>query len=420
MARTVLLKYKPQVIGITGSIGKSSTKEAIALVLEPHFRVRKSEGNYNNEIGVPLTILGCKSGGRSVGAWVRIIAKWLRLIVLPNTYPEVLVLEMGIDHKGDMKYLLSFVKLDVGVATHVSGSHLKHFGSVSNIAKEKGRLIKSLAKTGFAVVNADNQWTKKMGETTEATVLSYGFSEEADIRVDNLLFHGDAREVEGFSFKLNYRGKSVPMRLPLILAKHLIPSVLAAVAVGVALRLNLVEIARSLEGFRSLPGRMQMFLGIHDSRIIDDTYNASPVSMQAALDTMAHIQSPRKGVILGDMLELGEKSDDEHIALGEKIQEANISFALLVGQHMKALYQTLSAGGFSSKQLFWFPSPMEAGDFAEGFVRSGDVVLVKGSQGVRMELVVEQLLAQPDLAPTMLCRQNPIWKATPFTAPEEW
>ncbi len=420
MARTVLMKYKPQVVGITGSIGKSSTKEAIALVLEPHFRIRKNEGNYNNEIGIPLTILGCKSGGRSFAAWLGIFRRWLGLILLPQEYPEILILEMGIDRKGDMNYLLSFVPVSIGVATHVSGSHLAHFGTLANVAKEKRKLIKSLPVTGYAILNADNEWTRKMEEVTDAEVITYGFVGDADIRVDNLLFHGDASRVEGFSFKLNYKGKSVPMRLPVLLAKHLIPSVLAAVGVGVALRLNLVEIARSLESFKSLPGRMHMFLGMRDSRIIDDTYNASPASMRAAIDTLSHIQAPRKGVVLGDMLELGEKSDEEHASLVNDISRANVSFAVLVGQHMQALQQTLRENGFADKQVMWFPDPLSASDYVTELVRAGDVVLVKGSQGLRMEFVVERLLAQPELAPTLLCRQSEVWKRIPFTAPEEW
>jgi UDP-N-acetylmuramoyl-tripeptide--D-alanyl-D-alanine ligase len=420
MARTVLMKYKPTIIGITGSVGKSSTKEAIALMLEPHFRVRKNEGNYNNEIGIPLTILGCKSGGRSIIAWLGVFRRWLGLVLIPQSYPEILVLEMGIDRKGDMGYLVSFVPVSIGVATHVSGSHLSQFGTLANIAKEKRKLIKSLPATGYAILNADNEWTRKMEEVTDAEVITYGFGEGADIRVDNLLFHGDVSRVEGFSFKLNYKGKSVPMRLPALLAKHLIPSVLAAVGVGVALRLNLVEIARSLEGFQSLPGRMHMFLGIHDSRIIDDTYNASPASMQAAIETLSHIQAPRKGVILGDMLELGEKSDEKHARLATDIRGANVSFTILVGQHMRALHQALLENGFSDKQTIWFPDPMSASDYAGSVVRAGDIVLIKGSQGLRMEMIVERLLAQPELASTLLCRQSDVWKSIPFTAPEEW
>lgn len=420
MARSVLAKYKPKIVGITGSVGKSSTKEAIALMLEPHFRVRKNEGNYNNEIGIPLTILGCKSGGRSLIAWLGVFRRWLGLMLLPNEYPEILVLEMGIDRKGDMGYLLSFVSLSIGVATHVSGSHLSHFGTLNAVAKEKGKLIKSLPATGYAILNADNEWTRKMEEVTDAEVITYGFGENADIRVDNLLFHGDASQIEGFSFKLNYKGRSVPMRLPALLAKHLIPSVLAAVGVGVALRLNLVEIARSLESFKSLPGRMHMFLGVNGSRIIDDTYNASPASMRAAIETLQHIQAPRKGIILGDMLELGEKSDEKHARFVTDIRQANVSFAILVGQHMRALHQALLENGFSDKQAIWFPDPMSESDYAGSVVRAGDVVLVKGSQGLRMEMIVERLLAQPELASTLLCRQSDVWKSIPFTAPEEW
>ena len=420
MAQTVLMKYQPRIVGITGSVGKSSTKEAIALVLEPHFRVRKNEGNYNNEIGIPLTILGCKSGGRSLTAWLGVLGSWLRLLLLPGEYPEILILEMGIDRKGDMDYLLSFVPVSIGVATHVSGSHLAQFGTLANVAKEKRKLIKHLPITGYAILNADNEWTRKMEEVTDAEVITYGFVDNADIRVDNLLFHGDASRVEGFSFKLNYKGKSVPMRLPVLLAKHLIPSVLAAVGVGVALKLNLVEIARSLESFKSLPGRMHMFLGINNSRIIDDTYNASPASMRAAIDTLSHIQAPRKGVILGDMLELGEKSDEEHASFVTDIRQANVSFVILVGQHMQALYQALKQGSNAPQQVMWFPDPMSASDYASEVVRSGDVTLVKGSQGVRMEMIVLRLLAQPELAPTLLCRQSEVWKKIPFTPPEEW
>jgi UDP-N-acetylmuramoyl-tripeptide--D-alanyl-D-alanine ligase len=420
MARTVLMKYKPKIIGITGSVGKSSTKEAIALVLEPHFRIRKNEGNYNNEIGLPLTILGTKSGGRSLVAWMKIFLTWCGLMFLPKQYPEILILEMGIDRKGDMDYLLSIVSLHIGVATHVSGSHMKHFGTLQGIYKEKRKLIKAVPKEGFAIVNADNEWTKRMADITQAKVLTYGFGDKADIRVDNLLFHGDTKNVEGFSFKLNYKGKSVPMRLPALLAKHLIPSVLAAVGVGVAFKLNLVEIARSLEGFKSLPGRMHMFLGRNDSFLIDDTYNASPTSMRAAIETLAHIQAPRKGVILGDMLELGDKSDEEHVAMLTDLKQANVSFAILVGEHMAKLKDALIEAGFSSKYLHTALDPMTASKYAQEIIRAGDVVLIKGSQGLRMEIVVEGLLAQPELASTLLCRQSEVWKNIPFTAPEEW
>jgi len=420
MAKAILWKYQPQVIGITGSVGKSSTKEAIALVLESQYQVRKNEGNYNNEIGIPLTIIGCKTGGRSLLAWLRIGVHFLSLMFWKHKYPEVLVLEMGIDQKGDMDYLLSFVPASIGVATHVSGSHLSQFGTIANVAREKRKLIKSLPETGFAILNADNAETLKMQEVTKANVITYGFSSGADIRVDNLLFHGDTGHVEGYSFKLNYKGKSVPVRLPFILAKHLIPSALAAVGVGVAMKLNLVEIAQALEAFQSLPGRMNMFPGIQGTQIIDDTYNASPTSTRAAIESLSYMQAPRKVAILGDMLELGEDSDEAHASLAGDIKEANITRVLLVGKHMRNLKDALLESGYQPRQVSWYMDPWDTLAALSETLRPNDLILIKGSQGLRMELIVEALLAFPEQAPRLLCRQSPAWKNIPFTPPTEW
>jgi UDP-N-acetylmuramoyl-tripeptide--D-alanyl-D-alanine ligase len=420
MAKTVLWKYRPQVIGITGSVGKSSTKEAIALVLSAQYRVRKNEGNYNNEIGLPLTILGRKTGGRSLWAWFKIIVYWLRLLLLPYRYPEILVLEMGIDAKGDMDYLLTIIPINIGVATHVSGSHLAQFGSIANVAREKRKLIKCVPKTGFAILNADNGETLKMKDVTEANVITYGFSQVADIQVDNLLFHGDVGHVEGYSFKLNYKGKSVPVRLPFILAKHLISSALAAVGVGVAMKMNLVEIAQALEGLKSLPGRMNMFSGIQGTQIIDDTYNASPTSTRAAIETLSYMQAPRKVAILGDMLELGENSDEEHARLAEDLRQANVTRVLLVGKHMQALEEALLGIGYQNKQVSWYMDPWGVLEVLSETLHPSDLILVKGSQGLRMEFIVEALLAQPEKAESLLCRQSPTWKKIPFTQPAEW
>jgi UDP-N-acetylmuramoyl-tripeptide--D-alanyl-D-alanine ligase len=389
-------------------------------VLETQFRVRKNEGNYNNEIGVPLTILGCKTGGRSIIAWGGIFFHFLKLMVFRLPYPEVLVLEMGIDQKGDMDYLMSFAAPHIGVATHVSESHMRQFGTVANIAKEKRKLIKALPEDGFAILNADNEWTKKMKDTTKAKAITYGFSSEADIRVDNLLFHGDTGHVEGYSFKLNYKGKSVPVRLPFILAKHLIPSALAAVGVGVAMKLNLVEIAQALEGFQSLPGRMNMFPGIQETQIIDDTYNASPASTRAAIESLSYMQAPRKVAILGDMLELGEESDQAHASLASDIKNANITRVLLVGKHMQFLRDALLEIGYQPKQVSWYMDPWSTLEALSETLRPSDLILIKGSQGLRMELIVEALLAFPDQAERLLCRQSPTWKKIPFTPPVEW
>lgn len=414
------MKYKPTVIGITGSVGKSSTKEAIAHVLSSVYDVRKTEGNYNNEIGIPLTIIGARSGGHSLWGWLCVFGRWCIAILFPVRYPKILVLEMGIDRPKDMEYLLSFIPIDVAVVTQVSLSHVAFFGSIQAIAKEKGKLPLAVPAQGHVILNYDDPRVRKMAEKTKAQVMTYGFDDGAMVHVDNLLFHRDIRNIDGFSFKLNYAGKSIPVRLPLIVGRHHISAVLGAVGCGIVMKMNLVEIAQALEAFAPLPGRLQLLSGREGSSLLDDTYNASPASVTAALETMKELMAPRRVVILGDMLELGGDAENEHRALAEKIIAGDVHVAILVGQHMHFLFEELLNRGFSRKQVFWFPDVFSAFDVACGFLRMGDLVLIKGSRGMRMEKMTEILLADPASARNVLCCQSPEWRDKPFAPPEEW
>ncbi|MFZ2299765.1 MAG: UDP-N-acetylmuramoyl-tripeptide--D-alanyl-D-alanine ligase [Candidatus Moraniibacteriota bacterium] len=420
MARAVLKKYHSQIVGITGSVGKSSAKEAIALVLSQSYAVRTAEGNYNNEIGIPLTIIGAASGGASFARWIGVFFKWLRLMMVAARYPEILVLEMGIDRPGDMEYLLGFIPLRIGVVTRVSSSHLAFFGSIANIAKEKGKLIAALSEDGVAILNADDKRVLKMQERTKAKVITYGLDEGAALRADNLVFHRDARRVEGFSFKLNYDGKSIPVHLPNIVARHHIGAALAAAAVGVALKMNLVEIASALERFAPLPGRMRLLPGKDGIMLIDDTYNASPDSTGAALDVVKELVAPRTVVVLGDMLELGADAAQEHALLADRVIASGAHIVVTVGRHMRALHEALLAAGFSRKQALWLPDPMAAIGNVRAIVRVEDLILIKGSRGMRMEKITEALLADPSEAKALLCCQSLEWRNRPFVAPAEW
>ena len=420
MARAVLAKYQPLIVGITGSVGKSLTKEAVALVLSMAHTVRTAEGNYNNEIGIPLTIIGASSGGASFARWIGVFFKWLQLMIVSARYPEILVLEMGIDRPGDMDYLLGFIPLRISVVTQVSSSHLAFFGSLGNIAKEKGKLVAALREDGCAILNADDKRVLKMQERTKAKVITYGLDEGAALRADNLVFHRDARRVEGFSFKLNYDGKSIPVHLPSVIARHHIAAALAAAAVGVALRMNLVEIASALEHFAPLPGRMRLLSGKDGIMLIDDTYNASPVSTGAALDVVKELVAPRTIVVLGDMLELGADAAQEHVLLADRVIASGAHIVVTVGRHMRALYEALLAAGFSRKQALWLPDPMAAIESVRAIVRAEDLILIKGSRSMRMEKITEALLKDPSEAKTLLCCQSPEWRNRPFIAPAEW
>ncbi|MEI7749402.1 MAG: UDP-N-acetylmuramoyl-tripeptide--D-alanyl-D-alanine ligase [Candidatus Moraniibacteriota bacterium] len=419
MARVALRKYKPLVIGVTGSVGKSSAKEAVAFVLSGSMRTRKSEGNYNNEIGVPLTILGIGAGGSAATRLLSAIVKFLYLVVLPTRYPEALVLELGIDRPGDMEALLSIALVKIGVATVVGESHLEYFGSIANIAKEKGRLIASLPADGFAILNADDDRVLGMGKKTKAVILSYGFSPSATVRADNVTLQ-DTDGGIGSSFKLNYAGKSIPVRLPGVIARHHISDALAGAAVGIAVGMNLVDIAKCLEAFAPLPGRLRFLSGHDGIGLLDDTYNASPASVSAALSTLAEIPARRKIVALGDMLELGAISEEEHRGLADGIFSAEVELAILVGRHMRSLGEELLARGMSRGNVLLFPDSDSVAAVVKDLLREGDLVLVKGSQGLRMEKISEALLRNPEDAGMLLCRQSATWRAKPFTPPAEW
>lgn len=415
MAILVLKKYNPRIVSVTGSVGKTSTKEAIFIVLASQFRVRRNEKNYNNEIGIPLTIIGADSGKSSFFGWMKVFFKWLKVVSLPLEYPEILVLEMGADRPGDIEYLTGFVRSEVGVVTDVSYSHIEFFGSLESVAKEKGALVRELEENGLAVLSTDNPYVYKMRNDAKSQTITFGFSEEADLRAEGASFVYDSDEkIKGLSFKLNYKGTSIPVRLNNILSKHHIYSALAASAVGTWFGLNLVEIGTALENFALPYGRMNLINGIKGTMIIDDTYNSSPTSALAALSAIGEIKASRKIVIFGDMLELGGETERRHAELGKKFLEIKGDIFFGVGKRMKFAIAEMEKHGFERNKVFWFENPAEAGKKVQEIIQNGDLVLVKGSQGMRMEKVVEEIMAKPLKAPELLCRQDAEWRGIPF------
>lgn len=421
LTKLVLRRTKPVIIGVTGSVGKSSSKEAIALVLSKNFSVRASAGNLNNEFGVPLTVIGMKSPGRSPLGWLFVMAKAVGLIIAPARYPEVLVLELGIDRPGDMDYLLSLIGTPtIGVLTHVSNSHIEFFGSIAAIGKEKGKLLAALPEDGTAVVNADNKEAMKEVARTKAKVLSYGFAKDAAVRAEHLRIIQEQRVVEGVSFKLNYAGTTVPVRLPGILGQHQVNTVLGAVAVGIAMKMNLVDIGAALLDFKPLPGRLTILPGEQGLQILDDSYNASPTSIRSALATMREIIAPRKVVILGDVLELGSIKFDEHRKLVGDVIASGATIFVGVGQYMSHLAASLHGTNFPENGIHAFPDVDTALRSLPTILRPGDLVLVKGSQGMRMEKISVALLASTLDPKEVLSRQSEGWLNKSWQAPAEW
>lgn len=412
LGKSVLKKYQPDIIGITGSVGKTSTKEAIYAVLSPNFNVRRNIKNYNNEIGLPLTIIGANSGGRSPIGWLKVIFKAVKLILIKDSnYPKILILEMAVDHPGDMKYLTELVSCKIGVVTNISGVHLEHFKSIDKIAKEKGILISHLDKNGWGVLNMDNDHVLAMNKLAKSRIITYGFNKKADVMAHEVnISQGIEGDIKGLSFKLSYDGSTVPILLPHILGEHLIYSALAGVAIGIIYKMNLIDISQNLMNFSAPKGRMNIIDGIKGTVIIDDTYNASPESMVAAINAMGKIKTKHdKYAILGDMLELGEFTEEGHKTVAKAIVATDIDYLFTVGERAKIIASEARRLKMNKDKIVSFASNLVAGKFTQDRIKQGDFVLIKGSQGTRMEKAVKEIMAEPLRVKELLVRQEKPW-----------
>ena len=419
-AMTALRKFKPRIVGVTGSVGKTSTKEAIFAVLSSKFRIRKNEKNYNNEIGLPLTILGVESGGGDLWKWAMVFLRAVGVVFFSRRekYPEILVLEMGADRPGDIKYLVDLLRPDVGVVTTVGISHLEFFRDVKNIAREKSILVRTLKKEGLAVLNWDDDEARKMAEGLKAKKTSYGFSEGSDVRASDIFFGyekiqdlrgADTTKIKGVSFKLSYEGTTLPVRLMRSAGRPQIYAALAAAAVGIHFDMNLLDIADALKNFQSPAGRLNLIDGIKNSVIIEDSYNSAPQSALVALEVLEKIDARRKIAALGDMLELGEAAEEGHREVGRKVAEtADILFA--VGDKAKFIADEAEKAGLDKDKIFCYNDSLEAKIPIQNLLQEGDVILIKGSQGARMERISEEIMRFPDQAEKLLPRQTEEWK----------
>jgi len=410
LAKLVLKKYKPVIIAVTGSVGKTSTKEAIYAVLKNHFgenQVRRNERNYNNEIGVPLTIFGLETGGKSVATWFLRFIKIFLMLFFREKYPKILIVEMGADRPGDIEYLTKFVKPKVGVVTTIGEVpvHVEFFDSPQQLALEKKKLIDSLESDGVAVLNYDDEMVRVMGENSRAKVLTYGFGEAADVRAANYETRATNFEEEGIFgfivFKLSHRGSTVPVKLFNVLGTHQVYPALAAAIVGIIFNLNLIEISEGLRTYKSLAGRMRLINGIKNTLIIDDSYNAAPLSTLAALETLQKFEGRRKIVVLGDMLELGEYTSEIHNQVGRKAAEV-ADFLFTVGERAKFIAEGAKAKGMKKDTIFEFCTSDEAGKPLQERIEKEDIILIKGSRAIKMEKIVKEIMAEPNKAKELL------------------
>lgn len=421
-AQAVLRKYKPKIVAVIGSVGKTSTKDAIYTVFSREFFTRRSEKSFNTEIGIPLTILGCHNEWSSVVGWLENIFRGLSLILFRHKYPEWLILEIGVDRPGDMKSAAKWIKPDMIFVTRFADVpvHVEYFPSPEALIEEKASLISSLKKDGLLVLNRDDEKVFALKERWKGKTVTFGFEEGADIHASNssLLYQEDDLERKipvGVMFRIETSGRTLPVRLYGTLGQAGMYAASAACAAGEALGINLVKISEALGEIVPPPGRMRILPGIKKTFIIDDSYNASPVAVQSALGTLRNLESyGRKIVVLGDMLELGKYSTDEHKKIG-MIAASFCSILVTVGMRARYIAEGALGAGMSEKHIYQFENSREAGKYLEKMLKEGDVILIKGSQGsgaqsIRMERAVEEIMAEPERAGELLVRQGEEWE----------
>lgn len=411
-AQMVLKRYKPQIVGVTGSVGKTSTKDAIAAVLAVKYRVRASTKSYNTDFGIPLTILGCHNAWNDPFGWLEIILHGFLLLLWKHEYPEWLVLEVGADRPGDIKRITKWIKFDVGVLTRLPEIpvHIEFFKNKHQYLEEKFSLVRSISENGWVALNFDDPVIKENAERLKAHIVSYGFSTEVKTQASNEQLHYEDNKLVGLSFKVDCCGDSIPVRLNGVVGRHQIYMALAAFAVGVAQGINLIEIAEALAKMSLPPGRLRLLSGIKDTILLDDTYNASPAAMEAGLKTLAEIQTVgRKVAALADMLELGEHTIEAHRAIG-RLAAGIVDELVLVGLRAKFIGEGSLEAGFDKKCIHYFDDAVLAGKFIQDLMETGDIVYLKGSQGMRMEKAVEEIMAEPALKELLLVRQDKEWQ----------
>jgi len=397
LAWTILKRRKPFVVAITGSVGKTTTKEAVAKILGASLRVRSSAKNYNTEVGVPLTILGCQVdyGKNKILQIIGVLAYWLKALFFERNYPEVLVLEMGADKPGDIKYFCDFIPINVGVLTEIGNSHLENFKTKQALATEKGFLLRSVEEKGLAVFNKDNKMVREVGEKLSVNTIGYGIEEESEMRATDIVSKIEAgvnvRKIRGTNFKLNYQGKVLPVRLDCCVGRGIVYSVLAALAVGRYFDLNVIEMIESLKDFQPCSGRMTLVKGIKKSIVIDDTYNSAPASLKLALDLVEKVKALRKIIVLGDMLELGDDEARSHRNAGKRVVEIQPDYFIAVGERMKEAVDFYEKNSPNNENAMFFKNSLDARDVVREMVQPGDLVLVKGSRGMKMEKIVETI-----------------------------
>lgn len=430
-SRLIIAKYKPFIVAVTGSVGKTSTKDAIYCVLKDQSsHIRKSEKSFNSEIGLPLTVIGVPNAWRNISGWIDNLITGFKQIVKRVEYPDTLVLEIGADHPGDIRRVAKWLRADIVVITQVSSTpvHVEFFASPEEVFEEKASLAGALKNGGSLILFADNEKVMTIADRVKeknAKVISFGTVEAATIKgSDDHITYADNVPV-GLGFTLTIKNSATdsadrvaegisnkgiqPVYFKGIIGKTYMYPLLAAAAVGQAKNIPVEAIVKGLNTYDAPRGRMNLVPGFNGSTLIDDTYNSSPDAAISALSTLKNVEtSGAKIAVLGDMMELGSYAAEQHRAVGREVVGA-AQRLVTIGQRSRATADEAIKAGLSADAVKTFDTAVEAGEFLQSIVNGGDVVLIKASQSIRAERVVKMLMRNSEQADKLLVRQEAEW-----------
>lgn len=363
LAARVLVESRVKVVGITGSIGKTSTKEFTAKLLSTRFKVLKSPRNFNNQIGLSISILSMESSH------------------------QIAVLEMGMSRAGEIKALTEIAPPDVAVLTGIAPVHLEFFASLEDIALAKKEVLDGAKAGALAVLNGDDPLVRKIADSyPKGQIIFFGTKKNCPVRAEYLEHQG----LQGIRFKLVYGQEKAEVAVP-FLNEGLVFNLLAACAVAFSFDLKLEEILPALSELPTIEHRGQLFELKDGVKIYDDSYNSNPVALSGVLKSLSQIPARRKIAILGDMLELGDKELNFHREIGKKIPEYGWEVLITVGPKAKHLAEGAVDNGFNHDQIFSFVDADEAKNWLKSFIQAGDFLLIKGSRGLALDRIVQFL-----------------------------
>lgn len=411
-ANLLLRLAKPKIIAVTGSVGKTSTKDAVYHAIKNTTSARKSEKSYNSDIGVPLSILGLDNAWQNPILWIKNIGNGLIHALFPFHYPKVLVLEMGVDRPGDMKRLTSWIKPDIVVLTRLPDVpvHVEYFSSPEEVVAEKLTLVNALADNGVLIYNNDDEKVRQAALNIRQKAVGYSRYSPSDYTVSGDKIVYENGQPKGVKFTISHNDEEAEFSLKGAVGVSTLYNFAAAAAVASELDASLQDTAAEMTNFVPPPGRLRLIPGLKNTIIIDDTYNSSPVALESALSTLKEVNGfNRKIAVLGDMLELGRYSTEAHEKVGEQAAECT-DVLITVGVRARNIAASALAHGMNEKNILQYDDAVRAGKELQNFIQPGDLILVKGSQGLRMERIVLEIMNEPEKAEGLLVRQSKAWQ----------